>query len=94
VGDEPEERHTALFALVRAARVHGVHLSVDQLRRDYALGAEEPGMAKLAKIASDNGLKARWTRLSWKHLSRMDNGKPLILRMCNGQAVLLVGCRT
>jgi ATP-binding cassette, subfamily B, bacterial HlyB/CyaB len=88
-----EDRRSCLLALVRAARTHGVHLSVDQLQRDYALGSDEPGMALLAKIASDNGLEARWTRLSWKHLSKMDNGKPLILRMGNGQAVLFVGCR-
>lgn len=89
-----EEGHTNLHALVSAARTHGVHLSVDQLRRDYALGAEEPGMAMLAKIASENGFKAKWTRLNWKQLSKLGNGKPLILRMCNGQAVLLVGVRS
>lgn len=92
--DAPDERHTALLALVRAARFHGIHLAVEQLRRDYALDSGEPGMAMLAKIASDNGLKARWTRLTWKQLLRHGNGKPLILRMNNGQAVLLVGCQT
>ncbi len=89
-----QSRHSGLYALVRAARAHGIHLSVDQLRRDFAVGSEEPTLARLVKMATDNGLTARSTKLNWKHLARLGSGKPLILRMRDGQALLLVGFQT
>lgn len=89
----PEERHTALHALAHVARSHGVHLSVEQLRRDHAIGQGEAPMGKLKAIAEDNGLTARPATLRWAHLARLGKALPLILIMRNGQAMVLAGFR-
>ncbi len=81
---------TSLYALVHIALQHGLHLSVEQLKRDYAVEAGEPPMRTLLKIATDVGLTARPARLTWKHLSRLGKALPLILRMRDGRAMVLV----
>ncbi|MFC5355634.1 peptidase domain-containing ABC transporter [Azospirillum himalayense] len=85
--------HTNLHALVIAARHHGLHLSVDQILRDYAISADEIGPKLLTKIAQENGLTARPTTLSWKHLTRLGKALPALLRLRDGRAMLLIGFR-
>ncbi|WP_353861998.1 peptidase domain-containing ABC transporter [Azospirillum formosense] len=85
--------HTNLHGLVIVARHHGLHLSVAQLLRDYAVGSAEVGPGLLSKIATENGLTARPTTLRWKHLSRLGKALPALLRMRDGRAMLLIGFR-
>ncbi|MBK4723117.1 peptidase domain-containing ABC transporter [Azospirillum sp. YIM DDC1] len=86
-------RTTSLHALAVVARHHGLHLSVEQLQRDYALEAGEPSNRLLLKIAEDNGLTARTTKLRWKHLSRLDKALPVLLRLRDGSTMVLVAFR-
>ncbi|MHA7065957.1 peptidase domain-containing ABC transporter [Azospirillum argentinense] len=85
--------HTNLHGLVIVARHHGLHLSIEQLLRDHAIGAEEVGPGLLTKIARENGLQARPTKLRWKHLANLGKALPALLRMRDGRAMLLIGFR-
>ncbi|WP_454021102.1 peptidase domain-containing ABC transporter [Azospirillum sp. Marseille-Q6669] len=86
-------RTTSLHALAVVARHHGLHLSVEQLRRDYAIEAGEPPTKLLLKIAEDNGLTARAVKLRWKQLSRLGKALPLLLRLRDGSTMVLVSFR-
>ena len=86
-------RTTSLHALAVVARHHGLHLSVDQMRRDYAIEAGEPSTATLLKIAEDSGLTVRSTKLRWKHLSRLGKALPLLLRLRDGSTMVMVAFR-
>lgn len=83
-------RNTSLHALVIVARHHGLHLSAEQLRRDYAVETGEPPTRLLVKIAEENGLTVRPAQLRWKHLSRLGKALPLLLRMRDGRTMVLV----
>lgn len=63
-GSKLSAQNSALIALEKVAREHGIHLSKDQIIRDYALGDEEVGNNILLKIADDNGIIAKETKLS------------------------------
>ncbi|MCW2240809.1 peptidase domain-containing ABC transporter [Azospirillum canadense] len=86
-------RTTSLHALAVVARHHGLHLSVEQLKRDYAVESGEPPVSLLLKIADDNGLTARSAKLRWKHLSRMGKALPLLIRLRDGSTMVLVAFR-
>ncbi|MBP2294271.1 peptidase domain-containing ABC transporter [Azospirillum rugosum] len=93
-GVSPEgARTTSLHALAIVARHHGLHLSVEQMRRDYAVEAGEPNTRLLMKIAEDSGLTVRSSKLSWKHLSRLGKALPLLLRLRDGSTMVLVSFR-
>lgn len=86
-------RATSLHALVVVARHHGMHLSVEQLQRDYAVEASEPPTRLLMKIATANGLTVRSATLRWKHLARLGKALPLLLRLRDGSTMVMVGFR-
>ena len=86
-------RTTSIHALAIAARHHGLHLSVEQIQRDYAIEASEPPTGLLLKIAEDNGLTVRSATLRWKHLSRLGKALPLLLRLRDGSTMVLVAFR-
>lgn len=86
-------RTTSLHALAVVARHHGLHLSVEQLKRDYAIESGEPPTKLLMKIAEDNGLTVRSAKLRWKHLSRLGKALPLLLRLRDGSTMVLVAFR-
>ncbi|WP_247888871.1 peptidase domain-containing ABC transporter [Azospirillum brasilense] len=87
------QRTTSLHALAIVARHHGLHLSVEQLRRDNGIESGEPSPGLLVKIAEGNGLTARAAKLRWKHLSRLGKALPLLLRLRDGSTMVLVSFR-
>lgn len=90
----PVLSHTALRCFALLARHHGADVSADRLVHDYSLEQEEPTIPRLLRIASDYGFKTRHTKLSWKHLSRLGQGFPVMARLRNGNFVIIVGMRS
>ena len=86
-------RTTSIHALAIVARHHGLHLSAEQLRRDYAVESGEPPTRLLLKMAEDNGLTVRSVKLRWKQLSRLGKALPLMLRLRDGSSMVLVAFR-
>lgn len=87
------QRHTALQCLALIGRHHGAEISADRLVHQYSLEREDPPLTRLLRIARDNGLKARPAKLSWAALERMQQAWPLMIRLANGNYVILVGLR-
>ena len=57
------------------------------------MGAEEPGDTLILRIASEVGMKARIDKLSWQGLLAQGGVFPLIARLNDGSAVIVVGAR-
>ncbi len=83
--------HTMLEALRFIARHHGLHLSQEQLIRQFARSQGEVSTASIVAAAEQNGLKAQRTRLRFEHLLRLGRAVPALLRMKDGTAQILVG---
>ena len=83
--------HTGLHCLVAVARRHGVDLSVDRLRHDYALDQHEPDMTLLVRMARDHKLKAHADTLSWEDLGGLGGAFPVLARLSNGNVVVFTG---
>ncbi|MBC7860823.1 MAG: peptidase domain-containing ABC transporter [Burkholderiaceae bacterium] len=85
--------HTAIQCLTAIAQHHGLQVNPERLIDDYALAAEEPGSPLLLRVAADIGLKARVDKLTWEGLLAQDGVFPLMARLNNGNAVIVVGAR-
>ncbi|TFW18179.1 peptidase domain-containing ABC transporter [Massilia arenosa] len=85
--------HTVVQCLAAIAQHHGLQINPERLIEDYALGAEEPGGPLLARIASDIGLKAKTASIDWATLVAQQGVYPLIARLDNGRAVIVVGAK-
>ncbi|HYD64572.1 peptidase domain-containing ABC transporter [Azospirillum sp.] len=85
--------HTAVNCLVAIARHWGVDVSVERLVHDHAVGSEEPDTLTLQAMAQGIGLKARKLSLSWTKLIAMNDAFPVIVRLANGNSVILAGIR-
>jgi ATP-binding cassette, subfamily B, bacterial HlyB/CyaB len=84
---------TALQCLVAVARHHGLDLSVDRIKHDYALKPDDEIARLLPLIARKSGLRARWLRLGWKDLPRLGDAYPAIARLSNGHSIIVLGFR-
>lgn len=84
-------KHTALKSLILAARLRGTHLSLEQIIRDHGIGEGEASDELLVRIADENEIDARVTTLRWSQLTRLRDALPVVLRLKDGAAVLLVG---
>ncbi len=95
VGDQSESvcRHTALQCLALVGRHHGLDISADRMVHDYSLENGEPSITRLLRVARDQGLKAKHVRISWAALEKMQQAWPLMIRLNNGNSVILVGIR-
>ena len=82
---------TGLKSLVLTSRQHGIDLSTERLRHDYAIGEEEASPDILVGMARENGLMARWVNFSWRALSRLGAAYPVIANLKNGHYVIIVG---
>ncbi len=82
---------SSLAALLAVARHHGVHLSLEQIRRDHPLDGAQVPSSLLVHLAERNGLNARRVIMRWRHLAKIGKAVPAILRMNNGAAMILVG---
>jgi subfamily B ATP-binding cassette protein HlyB/CyaB len=85
--------HTVIQCLTAIAQHHGLQVNPERLIDDYALAAQEPGAALLLRIASDLGLKAKASKLSWEKLLGQGGVFPIMARLNNGNAVIVVGAR-
>ena len=81
---------TALDCLARVAVHHGVDLSVERLRHVYAVDGTSPSMDLLVRMAKEAGLRAQATRLDWGVLSRMGDAYPVLLKLENGNWVVIL----
>lgn len=86
--------HTVIQCLTAIAQHHGLQIVPERLIDEYALEAAEPGTAALLRIAGEIGLKAKSDKISWKTLLDQGGVFPLMARLDNGNAVIVVGART
>jgi subfamily B ATP-binding cassette protein HlyB/CyaB len=85
--------HTVVQCLTAIAQHHGLQINPERLIDDYAMKAEEPADATVLRICTDIGLKAKVDRLSWTGMLAQGGVFPLMARMANGNAVIVVGIR-
>ena len=85
--------HTVVQCLTAVAQHHGLQINPERLIHEYALGDEEPAGPMLLRIAAEIGLKARVTRLSWDELLVQTGVFPMLARLNDGSAVIIVGVR-
>jgi ATP-binding cassette subfamily B protein len=87
-GSAPE---TALQCFVAVARHHGIDLSPDRIKHDYALQAGDNITRLLPKIARKCGMRTRELKVCWEDLPRLGEAYPAIARLANGNSVVLLG---
>jgi ATP-binding cassette, subfamily B, bacterial HlyB/CyaB len=80
---------TSIRALAAVAARLGLDVSVEQLRRRFALEAGEPDTRTLIALARELGLEARAVRMTFAELPRLARALPAILRAKNGGALIL-----
>jgi subfamily B ATP-binding cassette protein HlyB/CyaB len=80
-----------LECLVIAARHRGVHLSVPQLIHDHLLPPGDPPMETFLQIVHASGLRASATDMDWQDLMRLGKALPAIVRLRNGNVMVLLG---
>src|ERR1700685_3407984 len=79
---------TTLRALAAIASRLGLEVSVDQLRRRFALEPGEPDTATLIALARELGLEARTLRMTFQELPRVARALPAIVRAKDGGVLL------
>ncbi len=82
--------HTTIQCLAAIAQHHRLAINPERLIEDYALGAEEPGVATVLRIAADIGLKSRADKFTWDALQEQGGVFPLIARMADGNCVIVM----
>jgi len=92
--EQPEELSTSLRALAAVASRLGLDVSVDQLRRRFALERGEPATPTLVALALELGLDARSLHMTFQELPRVARALPAILRAKDGGALILEEART
>src|ERR1039457_7336285 len=85
---------TSLRALAAVASRLGLDVSVDQLRRRFALQPGEPDTPTLIALARELGLEAEALRLTFQELPRLAKALPAILRAKDGGALILEDARS
>jgi ATP-binding cassette subfamily B protein len=86
----PQAPGSLLDSLVIVARHRGVHLSRDQVLRDFQLRSPDLSLAELLRIAQASGLRASAVRLQWSDLLKMGPALPAIVLLRNGSAMVLL----
>src|SRR5215813_9608476 len=82
---------TALQCFTAVARHHGIDLSADRIKHDYALKPDDDINRLLPKIARNCGMRTRKLHVRWKDLQRLGEAYPAIARLANGNSVVLLG---
>jgi ATP-binding cassette, subfamily B, bacterial HlyB/CyaB len=88
---EAASPETALQCLVAVARHHGIDLSIDRIKHDYALKPDDDISRQLPKIARNSGMRSRTLQIGWKDLQRLGDAYPAIARLANGNSVIVLG---
>ncbi|WP_245838435.1 peptidase domain-containing ABC transporter [Niveispirillum lacus] len=82
--------HSMLEGLRYVARHHGLHLSREQLLRQYVRDEDEVSSAVIVGAAERSGLAAKVSRMRFDHLLRLGRAIPALLRLRDGTARILV----
>jgi ATP-binding cassette subfamily B protein len=85
---------SSIRALALVAARLGMDVSVDQLRRRFALQDGEPDSSTFIALARELGLEARAVRMTFQELPRLARALPAILRAKNGGALILEDARS
>lgn len=86
--------HTALGCLAEVARKRGINITLERILHDNVVGEEEPANDNVLKIAQKIGLKAKATTLDWEHLRELKQAFPVIVRLKNGNSMVVTGFGT
>ncbi|MGN6549927.1 MAG: peptidase domain-containing ABC transporter [Pararhizobium sp.] len=84
-----ENHLTGLQCLTAVARHHGIDLTLERLKHDYALDERPVTTRLLLKMAKDAGLRARMVRMAWPSLVRLGNAYPVLAELDNGNWVVV-----
>lgn len=90
----PPPGSSSLLALCSVATRIGVDVTMEQLRRRFALGVEEPDVQTLVAIARELGLEAKAIKMSFHELPKLARALPAILRAKTGGALILDDARS
>lgn len=82
---------TALQCFVAVTRHHGVDLSADRIKHDYAIKPDDVVASLLPRIARQNGLRTCAITGDWNTLTRLGEAYPVIATLTNGNSVILLG---
>ena len=85
---------STLRALVAIASRLGLDVSLDQLRRRFALQPGEPDTSTLIALAKELGLEAQVVSMKFEELPRLARALPAILRARDGGALILEDARS
>ena len=80
---------TAVAALVRVARHHGLEYSAEELIRAHQFEGPEPAPALLSKMAERAGLQAKAARIQRGELAGLADSLPAIMLLPQGKALIL-----
>jgi ATP-binding cassette subfamily B protein len=80
--------------LVAIAARLGLEVSVEQLRRRFALQPGEPDTPTLIALSRELGLEAKAVRVTFEELPQLASALPAILRAKNGGALILEDARS
>lgn len=83
------QRSTALTALIRVARHHGLTLDAQQLLRSHPFDTPEPSTALVMKMAESAGLRAKLMQIQRGELMKLARLAPAILVLPDGKAALI-----
>jgi ATP-binding cassette, subfamily B, bacterial HlyB/CyaB len=86
--------HSAVRCLATVARHHNIDTSFERLLHDFVLGNGEPSPASIVRMAREIGLKAKSVTLGIDKLFELGDAYPVIVRLTNGNSMLLVGSGT
>ncbi|MCA6119986.1 peptidase domain-containing ABC transporter [Bradyrhizobium sp. WSM 1738] len=81
---------TALDCLARMAVHHGIDLPVERLRHAYAVDGAPTSVDLVLRMAKEAGLRAQAAQLDWGVLLRMGQAYPVMLRLSNGNWVVVL----
>jgi ATP-binding cassette subfamily B protein len=82
---------TALECLARVAAHHGLDLPIARLQHSYATDGTPISLSLLLRMMKDGGLRARSAKLDWDALVRLGDAYPALVRLCNGNWIVVVG---
>lgn len=82
-------RDSALECLVAIARGHGIELSVENIRRRYALSGPVKSATELLRIIIESGFSTLQKRQDWTALAAAADAFPILALRRDGTAVIL-----
>ncbi len=85
--------HSVVQCLAAIAQHQGIRVNPERLIHDFALADEEPAPNLIVRMATDIGMKARADKLSWGKLVVQQGVFPLLARLKNGAALIIVGIK-